>query len=113
MESLMLRANIIRSGLTISDIAKGTGIPYSTVRDWLTGETNTSRMTMDKAARLAWYLNITMDELVNGTMLVALRELPSPCKVTRLNNDGESFPILFELDKKRRTRVPSCDSKQT
>lgn len=111
MNTLNLRANIIRSGITIQDIAKGTGVPYSTVRDWITGETDIARITMDKAARLAWYLNITLDELMNGTMLMTLRERTSPCTVTRLEIDGVTFPIYFELNKTRKTPVPSCDSK--
>lgn len=102
MDSLMLRGNIIRSGITVADIARGTNIPYSTVRDWLSGETSLARMTVDKAARLAWFLNISLDELVKGTILVSLKEMQSPCKVTRLEIDGETFPILFQLRNPRK-----------
>ena len=108
MDNLMLRGNIIRSGITISDISKGTNIPYSTVRDWLSGDTDMPRRTRDKAARLAWFLGVSLDELAGGTILMSLKDYPSPCKVTRLDVDGEVFPIYFELRRPRKTPVVDC-----
>ena len=97
--ALFLRENIRRSGLKVSEISKLTGIPYMTVHDWLSGKTAVERMRVDHAVILAWFLGISLDEFVRGTLLMTVDEMPSPCKATTIIIDDKPFAVYFERRK--------------
>ena len=99
MQRLYLRENIRRSGLKVSEISRLTGIPYMTVHDWLSGKTAVERMRLDHAVTLAWFLGISLEEFVRGTIFMALDGRPSPCRATCIALDGETFPVYFERRK--------------
>lgn len=81
---------VLNSNMTISDIAKKSGIPYSTVRDYVSGKRNIKKCNVETFLKLAQTMNVSMDELYK--MWIEEKKEPKPTR------SGKGLPEKFRGD---------------
>lgn len=92
-----IRHEMERRGITKAELAKMTGISYSTIHDLYNGKFNIDRMTVGVLAKLASVFDMSLDALYNGGSTDSADEAAYLAAYKACSDDGRRAMVAMAM----------------